>query len=156
MSVLQVCEWLEKTMVAFFVRETTWGFAIVGPAHSRPGGIGRHARVVRPAPAGVSMQGCPVSVLYRRLMPWTLAGFTIMFGSGAVLFAAYATAAYASLYFRIKAAAIVLAGLNALFFHLVTERRIADWNDGVRPPLPARFAGLVSIVVWAVASWPAG
>jgi hypothetical protein len=72
-----------------------------------------------------------------------------MFGSGAVLFAAYATAAYGSLYFRIKVAAIVLAGLNALFFHLVTERRIADWNDGVRPPLPARLAGLVSIVLWA-------
>jgi hypothetical protein len=44
-----------------------------------------------------------------------------MFTSGAILFAAHAAAAYGSLYFRIKVAAIVLAGLNALFFHRASD-----------------------------------
>jgi hypothetical protein len=151
MSVLQVCTWLEETPVALLVRESTWGFAIVVAIHilGLTVSVGTlvwfDLRLL-----GVALRGYPVSALYRPLMPWTLAGFAIMFTSGAVLFAAFATAAYGSLYFRIKLAAIVLAGLNALFFHLVTERRIADWNEGVRPPLPARLAGLVSIVVWAV------
>jgi ABC-type sulfate transport system substrate-binding protein len=77
-----------------------------------------------------------------------------------MLFAAYATAAYGNLYFRIKVAAIVLAGLNALFFHVVTERRIADWNDvatsgtGVLTPDPDQSGGarwnLVSL--WGAAT----
>jgi hypothetical protein len=151
MSVQQVCAWLETTMVALFVRESIWGFALVVAIHILGLSVSVGTLVWFDLRLlGVSMRGYPVSVLYRRLMPWTFAGFTIMFSSGAILFAAYATAAYGSLYFRIKVAAIVLAGLNALFFHLVTERHIADWNDGVRPPPPARFAGLVSIVVWAV------
>ena len=50
------------------------------------------------------------------------------------------------MYFRIKAVAL-LPFVNA-FYHTVTERRIAGWNDADRPPLPARIAGLTSIVVW--------
>jgi len=152
MSILRVCAWLEETPVALLIRESTWGFAIVVAIHilgltlSVGTLVWFDLRLL-----GVSMRGYPVSALYRRLMPWTLAGFAIMFGSGAGLFATYATAAYGSLAFRIKVAAILLAGLNALFFHLVTERGITDWNEGVRPPRSARLAGLVSIVVWAVA-----
>jgi hypothetical protein len=53
-------------------------------------------------------------------------------------------------YFRVKLAAIVLAGANALVYHLVTERHIAHWNDAARPPMPARLAGVISIVVWTI------
>ena len=99
---------------------------------------------------GLNMPRCPVSEMYRRLMPLTLVGFAIMFISGGMLFAGYATAAYGNTYFRIKAAALLAAGLNALIYHRVTERRIAQWNDAAKPPLPARAAGLISIVVWTI------
>ena len=104
MSVQDVCAWLEKTPVALLVRESTWGFVIVVAIHilGLTVSVGTlvwfDLRLL-----GVSMRGYPVSSFYRPLMPWTLAGFVIMFGSGAVLFAAFATAAYGSLYFRIKA-----------------------------------------------------
>jgi len=83
-------------------------------------------------------------------MPWTLAGFAVMFTSGAIILAAYATAAYGNLYFRIKAVALLLAGVNAFVYHRVTERQIARWDEARLPSMPARMAGLISIVVWTV------
>ncbi len=73
-----------------------------------------------------------------------------MFVSGGFLLAGFATAAYDNLYFRVKAAAILLAGLNAVVYHLVTERHIARWDTGVRPAGAARAAGLMSILLWAL------
>jgi hypothetical protein len=46
---------------------------------------------------------------------------------------------------------MLLAGVNALYFHFTTGGRMAAWDDSPRPPVAARLAGVVSIVVWAVA-----
>jgi hypothetical protein len=73
-----------------------------------------------------------------------------MFLSGATLFVGFATSAYANLYFRIKVVALVLAGLNALAFHVLTQRASATWDPAPRPPVTVRLAGLASIVLWTV------
>lgn len=39
--------------------------------------------------------------------------------------------------------------VNALFFHLATERRIAEWNEGAGIPIAAKLAGLISLAAWA-------
>ena len=151
MSILQVCEWLESTSLAALIRESQYGFPIVVAFHilgltlSVGTLVWFDLRLL-----GVSMRGCRVSDVYRRLAPWLLTGFSVMFITGAMLLTAFATSAYGNLYFRIKAAALVLAGVNALVYHFTTERAIAQWDDERRPPLPARLAGLTSIVVWAV------
>src|SRR6185503_9290267 len=151
MSILSVCEWLETTAPGVLVRESLYGFQVLAGIHI----LGLTISVgtllwFDLRLAGVSMPRCPVSALYRRLMPWTLVGFVVMFISGAWLFTGFATKAYGNVYFRIKLAAIVLAGVNALFYHFVTERRIAHWNDAARPPMPARLAGMISIVAWTI------
>ena len=51
---------------------------------------------------------------------------------------------------RSKILAILLAGLNALVYHLGVERRIAQWDEDRLPPLRARAAGLISITLWAL------
>jgi hypothetical protein len=56
--------------------------------------------------------------------------------------------AYANFYFGLKMAAMVLAGVNALVFHVMAERRSAQWDAAPRPPAAARVAGLTSIVLW--------
>jgi hypothetical protein len=151
MSLLTVCEWLENTQVGVLVRESLYGFQILVGIHILGLTLSAGTLVwLDLRLAGVSMPRYPVAALYRRLIPWTLAGFCLMFFSGAWLFTGFATRAYGNVYFRLKLAAIVLAGVNALFYHLVTERRIAHWNEAARPPLPARVAGLISIVVWTI------
>jgi hypothetical protein len=99
---------------------------------------------------GFGLRHYPVSALYRRLIPWASGGFAVMFASGGLLFAAYATSAYPNVYFRVKMAALLLAGINAAIYYVVTERDIANWDASPQPPVSARMAGLASIVLWAV------
>ena len=151
MSLLQIAEWLEATSVARWVQESLYGFTIVVAIHilgltlSVGTLIWFDLRLL-----GISMLRIPVSQLYRRLMPWTLSGFAVMFVSGAILLVAYATSAYGNLYFRIKAIALLTAGINAFFYHRVTERQIHRWDEARVPSVPARAAGLISILVWGV------
>jgi hypothetical protein len=151
MSALQICEWLEATAVGVIVRESLWGFQTTVAIHIL--GLTLSVGVIvwfDLRLLGASMTGCPVSMVYRRLIPVAFVGFVLMFASGLALATAYATDAYVNGFFRIKMAALLLAGLNALVYHRVTERRIAEWDRAPRPPRAARLAGLTSIVLWAI------
>ena len=149
MSIEEVLLWMESTRLSIWVLESLWGFGIVVGIHI----LGLTVSVgilvwFDLRLLGLGMRGCPVSTLYRRLMPWAFLGFAIMFVSGGSLFAAYGTLAYPNIYFRIKMVALFLAGANAAAYHLVTERNIAQWDQWARPPIAARMAGLTSIVLW--------
>ena len=148
---LQIAEWLEATAMSTWVHESLWGFPSVVAVHilALTFSVGTvvwfDLRLL-----GVSMVGVPISKLYRQLWPWLLGGFALMFISGGILLAAYATAALSNVYFRIKAVALLAAGINAIVYHRVTERQIHRWDEEKYPARPARAAGLVSILVWAV------
>jgi len=151
MSVLQVCAWLENSPVGLLVRETLWGFPIVVAIHIV--GLTMSAGLIAFFDLrllGVWLTDCPVNLVYRRLLPFAAGGFALMLVSGGMLLTGYATAAYGNLYFRIKIAALCLAALNAVLYHRFTERSIASWNTATVPPLPARLAGIASIVLWTV------
>ena len=146
----QLLEWLEATPIGLLVRESLWGFPIVVAIHI----LGLTLSVgllvwFDLRLLGASMRGHLASAMYRRLAPWMFTGFALMMVSGLMLFTAFATAAYENVYFRIKVAAMVLAAINALVYHRMTERRIAEWDAG-SPPTGARLAGLVSMCVWLV------
>ena len=97
---------------------------------------------------GAAMRARPVSEVYQALQAWMLVGFGVMFGTGALLFVAHATKAYESPVFRTKVALLLLAGVNMLVFHLTIDRRRAEWNEMPVPPMAARAAGLLSLVLW--------
>ena len=151
MSILQICMSIEGSALGTFVRESLYGFQalvaihILGLTLSVGTLLWWDLRLL-----GVGLRNVRVSELYRRLMPWTLTGFLVMFITGLLLFTGFATKAYGNIPFRIKITAQVLAAANALVYHSVTERRIARWDEAARPPLGARIAGLTSIVLWAV------
>jgi hypothetical protein len=151
MTILEICEWLESTALAVLVRESVYGFPILVGIHI----LGLILSVgtllwVDLRLLGVSLRKSRVSEVYRGLSPWFLSGFVVMFVSGGALFTGFATSAYGNLYFRIKVAALLLAGANALGFHVMTQRTSPVWDAAPRPPAPARLAGLASIVLWAV------
>jgi hypothetical protein len=151
MTIAGILEWLEATAVASFIRESQYGFSIFVAFHI----LGLMLSVgmllwVDLRMLGFAMRRSTVSEVYRSLSPWFLVGFAVMFGSGASLFAAYAMSAYGNVYFRIKMVAIALAAVNAVVFHVATERSRADWDAAVRPPAPARLAGFLSILLWMV------
>jgi hypothetical protein len=149
-TILGLCEWLESTSLATLIQESSYGFPIVVAVHI----LGLAFSVgtllwVDLRMLGLGLRHFRMSEVYRGLAPWFLAGFAVMLISGATLFIAFATAAYGNVYFRIKIAALLLAGANAIVFHVVTEKASAEWDDAPRPPAAVRAAGFASIVLWA-------
>jgi hypothetical protein len=147
---LNFCHWLEATAAGTMVRESLYGFPILVAIHimglvlSVGTLLWFDLRLT-----GVALRAAPVSRVYRSLIPWASTGFMIMFASGLLLFTGYAVAAWQNAFFRIKISTLVLAAMNALFYHLVTERRSGSWDTDARPPAAARTAGAISLVLWA-------
>ena len=147
---MPVVEWLralEQTRIGEVVRESAFpyieGTHVLGLSLS----VGMIAWVDLRL-VGATMRTRPVSEVYESVKGWMVAGFCLMFVTGALLFVAHATKAYASVFFRAKVALLLLAGVNALIFHRTVNRRTTNWHDAPVPPTAARMAGLTSLVLW--------
>jgi uncharacterized protein DUF6644 len=151
MSLFELCQWIQDTQVGTAIRESILVYPIILSVHVLALSVSVGTIVWFDLRLlGVKMRSQRVSDVYKQLMPWTLAGFFVMFVSGGFLFWALAAKCYGNVYFRIKLVALLLAGLNALVYHLMTVRTIADWDEAPLPPVRARMAGVLSIVLWAV------
>src|SRR5688572_27047942 len=80
----------------------------------------------------------PVTALSRYLLPWTITGFVIVAITGVMMFTAHATEFWANPAFWAKVSFIILAGLNALIFHLGAYKNAARWDTDVTAPFAAR------------------
>lgn len=97
---------------------------------------------------GLASVGRPVSRVTGGVLPLTWCAFVVAVGSGGLLFISNATKYLANGYFIAKLLLIAVAGLNMLVFHAVGARDMPRWENDARPPLPARLAGGLSILVW--------
>lgn len=151
MTMAVLFQWLESSAVGVLVRESLYGFPavvglhILGLALSVGTLLWFDLRLV-----GVVLPGVPVTRVYRQLIPWAAVGFLLMGATGLMLFTGYAAAAAGNVFFRIKLAAMVLAGVNAFYYHRVTEPSAATWEHLARPPAGARLAGAVSLLLWTI------
>ena len=89
-----------------------------------------------------------VGRLTRELLPCTWIAFAIAAFTGALLFSSKATEYAHNFFFVGKMVLLALAGMNMAVFHAFVGRKIAAWGDAARPPLPARMAGGISLVLW--------
>ena len=150
MSILEICQWLQDTQWGTGIRESTWVFPIIEGTHAI--GIALSVGIILIMDlrlAGVLMRREPVSQVSNQLMPWSLAGYSLMFVTGILLFWCQAVKAYGSIFFKIKLVLLLLAGINALVFELTLRRTVKDWDTAQPPPFRARFAGVMGIILWA-------
>lgn len=98
---------------------------------------------------GVGHMQTPFSQVQRRLFPWQIAGMVLATITGLTLVYGNPMNYFANIIFWVKMIAIVLAGLNALAFHFITEYTLIDWDAGANPPFGAKLAGALSILLWA-------
>jgi hypothetical protein len=109
MSLSALCQWLHDTAWGTALRESTWVFPIVEGTHVLALALSVGTLlVVDLRLAGVLMRREPVSRVSNQLMPWSIAGFGIMFITGAMLFWSQAVQAYGSVFFRIKLLLLLL------------------------------------------------
>jgi hypothetical protein len=150
MSIFELCQWLQNTAWGTAIRESTWVFPIIEGTHVLALALSVGTLVVVDLRlAGCIMRREPVSEVSGQLMPWSVAGFAIMLITGSLLFWSQPLKAYGSIFFRIKIALLFLAMVNALVFELTLRRTIATWDRAETPPLHARIAAILGIVLWA-------
>jgi hypothetical protein len=149
MSILTWCQWLQETPISTAIRESTsfWpileGTHLLGMALMMAPVMMYDFRLI-----GVRWKSDPVSKVKWSFLPITFFGFVLMVTTGVLLFWSEPMKCYNSAYFRIKVAALILAGLNALVFHSTIDRTTAQWDTAAPPPFRARMAGILSLTLW--------
>jgi len=97
---------------------------------------------------GFASMNRPVGRLTRAILPVTWGAFAIAASSGFLLFISNATKYLANGYFDAKIVLICMAGLNMIVFHAVSTKDLQQWEKQKSPPLRARIAGALSILLW--------
>ena len=99
--------------------------------------------------SGLGFRETPFSELQKKLFPWQMLGLAITTLSGGLLFYGQPTRYLPKALFWLKMVLMVLAGINALYFHLTTYRSVAKWDRDAILPYGAKVAGVLSLVLWA-------
>jgi hypothetical protein len=150
MFLLELCRWLQNTAAGTAIRESVWVFPGLDAVHVWSLGLFFGSILVFDLRLlGLGLRREPISEVARRLLPWTWTGFACMAISGGLLFWSEPMKCYGSTAFRIKLAAMISAGVNALVFHLTTYRGVAKWGEMQVTPGRAKLAGVVSLTLWA-------
>ncbi len=90
----------------------------------------------------------PVSAVASGILPLTWGAFAVAVASGFFMFMSNATKYLGNGFFVAKLVLIAAAGVNMLVFHFVSARDQPRWDDQTRPPLSARLAGGISLLLW--------
>jgi len=86
--------------------------------------------------------------LTAELLPFTWGAFVVAVITGSLLFVSNPVAYANNTEFLLKLVLIAIAGLNMVWFHSTTHRRIAEWDEDMPPPTAARVSGAMSLVLW--------
>jgi hypothetical protein len=148
-TVDSLLHWLRETSFATSIRENASLFPWIESVHVLAvtiviGTIG----IIELRLIGLTSVNRPVSRVLRDTLPCTWTAFAVAVVSGFLLFASNAPTYAHNTFFLTKVVLLFLAGLNALGFHSLIERSIANWDTAARTPLPARLSGVFSVVMW--------
>ena len=150
MSLLGFCQWLGSTPGSIALHESIWAYPIVESVHVLTLCLFLGFTLMLDLRLlGVTMVRTPASEVVARLLPWTVAGFAVMVVTGGLLFYAIPVKTYLNIFFRIKVAFLVLAGVNVAAFQATISRSMERWDMDPVPPFRARLAAGVSLVLWA-------
>ena len=153
-ALFDLCQWLNNTAVSVAIRESILVFPVIEGTHLLAIGVSAGTIALTDLRLlGLVMKKDPASKVLRSLLPFTIAGFIVVFITGGLLFWAEAAKSYSNTWFRFKLLFLILAGLNALVFHLGIYGKMHIWDDDATPPGRARMAGAGSLFLWAMVIW---
>src|SRR5688572_10478786 len=139
-------EWLQNTPLAVTVGES-W-FPWVESAHVVfLAAVAGTILTVDARLLGFASKHLRISYLAERMLPWTWVAFAGAAVTGLLMFIANAVSYMDKAPFLIKMGLLLIAGLNMLYFQLVTWRGVTNWDSGKAAPA-ARVAGAISMLCW--------
>ena len=149
-ALLALWQWLVSVPASTLIRESRWLFPVIETLHVVGLVLFLGLTVMLDLRLiGVTWRAVRVSEIVGGLMPWAAAGAALAVVSGMLVYMSDPPHYLANLFFRIKAALIVLAVLNSWWFHAGPYQRVREWDLDPVPPLAARAAGYLSLVLWA-------
>jgi hypothetical protein len=143
-------EWLDALPTSIAIRESIYGYSILLTAHVVAMAVFAGLVLMMDLRlVGIAYRRIPVSEIQRRLFPWQMTGMFFSALTGGILFFGQPMRYYGKVFFWSKMLLMVIAGVNALWFHQTTYKSVVRWDNAWVPPTGAKVAGVVSIVLWA-------
>ena len=91
-----------------------------------------------------------IAEMNKKILPLTIIGFCLMSLTGLLLFYAIPIRNYQNIFFRIKIFLILIAGLNALFFHKKMSKEAKNWDKDSLVPTTMKVSAVASLFVWSL------
>jgi hypothetical protein len=140
---------LESSRLAGHIRDSLYLFPLIESAHV----LGLAMMVGTIVILDLRLLGLasirrPVSRVASDVLRWSWTAFALTVATGLLMFITNAGVYYHNLYFRMKMALLVLAGVNVLAFELTARRSLQRWDTDRMAPSAGRTAAGVSLILW--------
>jgi hypothetical protein len=150
MDLQPLLQWLYDTSVGTAIREQGTLFPWIESVHVLcitlvVGSIG----IVDLRLLGIASKSRAVSRLTGEVLPFTWVMFVLAALTGGLLFSSNAVKYAHNIFFLSKMALMLVAFVNMMVFHVITSRGIEHWDESPHPPVAAKLAGGVSLLLWA-------
>jgi hypothetical protein len=143
-------QWVQDLSWTTALRESAWGYPGVETSHVVSIVLFAGFVVMMDLRlVGLAFRQTPFSYVQARLFPMQMVGMALSTITGLLLLVIDPLRFYNNIFFWIKVVMLIVAGVNAMAFHLTTYRSVAAWDAEVRTPFPARVAGVASLALWA-------
>jgi hypothetical protein len=144
MTLFEVFDWLERTALGAFIRDSVWLFPVIEAGHLLGLGVlGGAVLIVDLRLLGFGLIGKTPAYVLEQARPWHLAAIAVMFTTGIPLFLSEAVKCYWSDAFWVKMAALVLA---LLFTFGVRNRWVRSHPE--LPPWQSKGIAVCSVALW--------
>lgn len=144
-----ILKWLESTPLSIFILESEWAFPTIESIHVIAIAlVVGTISIVDLRLLGLASRKRGFTELSHEVLPWTWLAFAVAVIAGLLLFISHATEYFGNTAFRIKLLLILLAGLNMMYFHLFTCRKVSEWDRSFAVPVAGRIAGGISLLCW--------
>lgn len=141
-------EWLENTSWSITIRESVWLYPALEIVHITGIALLVGAAFMFDLRLLGFSKNLPVKGLANHLLSWSARGLIVVIPSGMLLFITNAEALANDPIFWTKMTLLLIAGMNAAVFHRFALRSSSGWNERTTPPLNAKVAAILSIIVW--------
>src|ERR1700683_813499 len=122
-------QWLYDTQFSGVMRESLWAEPIVETIHVLTLTLFLEFAVMLDMRLlGVVLKRRRRSEVLAQFNPWLFAGFTVLVGTGVLLFCADPLSFWSTTLFKVKMIMLALAGLNVLIFNATIGGKVAQWD----------------------------
>lgn len=141
--------WLEGTAISQAIKMHGWMFPTIESIHVLMFTIvvGMIA-IMDLRLLGIPSNARSVKELARETLGWVWLAFIVAVTTGLLMFVSQAQAYLANTFFLVKMGLIVVAGMNMMYFELISVRTVDAWHIGVPTSKAAKFAAISSLTLW--------